>query len=104
MADSNTNINEVRSLVADVTTDINGEYLFPDDQITNFLTLAENDPRRAAGYALLALATDQAYTLKHISTDDLGVQGDMVAAQLLAIGKQWINEANNNDFGMQLVF
>ena len=76
---------QVRLLIPDTATDDGtdqGSYVFSDDQIAAFLSIAGGNILRAAAHAMVALANDQALLLKHIRTYDLAVNGPMVAEAL----------------------
>ena len=72
----------VRSLYGDLSEDENGNYLFSDETVEGWLELTGNNPYAAAANACRALAVDQAYLLKVVRTDDLQVNGAVVAAEL----------------------
>lgn len=86
-------IEKVRSLYGDFTQDENGEFLFSDDTINDWLELTNNNFFAAAANACRALAVDQAYLLKVVRTDDLQVNGAAVAAELRLLAKDLDTQA-----------
>jgi len=87
----------VRSLYGDISTDVNGRYLFDDETVTGWIELAEGNPYRAAALACYALAADQNYLLKNIRTDDLSVNGTSVSSEFRQLGDQLSAQADKWD-------
>ncbi len=87
----------VRSLYGDMTPDDQGNFLFSDEVIDGWLTLAGGSAYRAAAIALRALAADQAYLLKVVRTDDLQVDGRAVAAELRQLADDYDQRAREDD-------
>ena len=87
----------VRSLYGDMTPDDQGNFLFSDEVIDGWLTLAGGSAYRAAAIALRALAADQAYLLKVVRTDDLQVDGRAVAAELRQLADDYDQRAREED-------
>lgn len=76
--DFETPAGQVRLLATDVAT----PQIFTDEAINAFLSLTNDNVKRAAALALSALAADEVLLTKKIRTDDLLVDGPAVAEQL----------------------
>lgn len=76
--DYTSTVGQVRLLVGDVTD----PFIFQDEQIEGFLTLAGGNIKRASASALLVIAGNEALLYKYVRTDDLLVDGPKVAAEL----------------------
>ena len=87
----------VRSLYGDLVEDDEGNFLFDDETIEDWLELGEGSAYRAAAMACRALAVDQAYLLKVVRTDDLAVDGAKVAAELRIMANDFEAQANRID-------
>lgn len=92
-------IDLVRSLYGDIEPDTDGNYLFDDFSIEGFLKLADNNPYRAAASACRALAVSEAYLLKVVRTDDMQVNGAVVAAELRLLAESLEEQADQFDDG-----
>lgn len=79
--DLSTDIGKVRLLIPDVRQ---SEHVFEDDEVTAFLTLEDNDVRKAAALALETIASDNVLVLKVIKLVDLQTDGARVAQALRA--------------------
>lgn len=97
-------VNIVRSLYGDMTTDENGQYLFSEQTIEGWLELTGNNPYAAAANACRALAVDQAYLLKVVRTDDLQVNGALVAAELRLLAENLDSQAAAYEDGQEDAF
>ncbi len=73
------------------------EYIFTDPQIQAFIALYNNNVKRAAAAAKLALATSEALIGKVIKTYDFSTDGAKLAAELRAQAKQLQDEAREDD-------
>ena len=87
----------VRSLYGDISPDEDGNYLFSDDIITGWIELTGGNPYRAAAIACFALAADQNYLLKDVSTDDLSVTGSATASEFRKLGENLNSRADEWD-------
>lgn len=85
---------QVRLLIPDVDVE---EPIFSDSQLETYLEIAGDNPLRAAAYALRAIASNQALTLKWVRTDDLQVNGAEVAKQLRELAKDLDGRAEAAD-------
>jgi hypothetical protein len=79
--------------------------MFTDTDIENFLTVANGNILRAAGYACLAISTSEALISKVIKTQDLATNGAAVADsltkkahELFTRAKEDANDENYNFF------
>lgn len=84
-ADFTTPVGLVRALIPDTTTDdgtVNTDYLFSDDYINAILALESASVKRAAAALIDVIANDQALLYKSVRTDDISVNGVVVAEQL----------------------
>lgn len=79
----------------DLTAD--PEYIFNDAQIQAFIALYNNNVKRAAAAAKLALATSEALISKVIKTYDFATDGAKLGAELRAQAKQLQDEAREDD-------
>jgi hypothetical protein len=73
------------------------EYIFNDAQIQAFIALYNNNVKRAAAAAKLALATSEALISKVIKTYDFSTDGAKLGAELRAQAKQLQDEAREDD-------
>jgi hypothetical protein len=76
-----TDIEKVRVLIPDTEAVFNNgtETLFSDTEIDTYLAVAGGNVLRAAGFAIMAIATSEALISKVIKTQDLGTDGAKVA-------------------------
>lgn len=88
------NLELVRLLIPDIDT---SNQIFSDAQIEGYLQLANDNVKRAAAYAIRAVANDEALLFKVIKTDDQSVNAASVARALLATAQQYTNEADKED-------
>lgn len=98
--DYTTPVGQVRALIPDVSTadGTDGtDYLFSDNHLQGYLTVAAGSIFRAAAFAVQAIAGDQALLLKHVRTDDLAVNGAAVAEALLKQAKALFDQADVAD-------
>lgn len=98
--DYSTAVGRVRALIPDTATaDGTGgtDYLFSDSHLEAYLTISAGSATRAAGFAVQAIAGDQALLLKHVRTDDLAVNGAAVAEALLKQAKALFDQADAED-------
>jgi hypothetical protein len=95
--DYTTDAGLVRLLIPDVAIDVNGDFLFNDEQIDGLLGLFGGNVKRAAAQAKDIIATDQVMLLKVVRTDDLSVNGAQVAAELRLEAKALRDQADTAD-------
>lgn len=102
--DYTTTIGQVRLLIPDTeqlddpkNVDAHAQYIFSDAQIQAFIALYNNNIKRAAAAAKLALATSEALIGKVIKTYDFSTDGAKLAAELRAQAKQLQDEAREDD-------
>lgn len=88
------NLELVRLLIPDI--DISNQ-IFSDSQIEGYLQLANDNVKRAAAYAIRAVANDEALLFKVIKTDDQSINAASVARALLATAQQYTNEADREE-------
>jgi hypothetical protein len=86
-------IPEVRALIPDLDTT---NQIFTDAEITLYLSVAKDSNLRAAGLALLAIATNEAL-LKKLHTDDFGVDGPAGADSIRKNAAAYFAEADRLD-------
>lgn len=65
-------------------------YLFEDDHLNSILALSGDKPLRAAAFALMALASNEALVSKKIRTEDLSTDGPAVAGELRRLADSYI--------------
>ena len=99
-----TAVGQVRLLIPDVEQLDNPKdpaadpaYIFNDDQIQAFITLYNDNVKRAAAQAKLVLATSEALISKVIKTDDLSTDGAKLGAELRAQAAELRKEADADD-------
>jgi hypothetical protein len=102
--DYNTPIGQVRLLIPDTEQledpkDLTApdQYIFSDAQLQAFIVLYNNNVKRAAAAAKLALATSEALISKVIKTYDFATDGAKLGAELRAQAKQLQDEAREDD-------
>jgi hypothetical protein len=86
-------LGKVRLLITD-TSDVVADRLFTDDQLDAFLAMANDSIPRTAAKALLVIATSEVLLGKKIRTQDLSTDGPAVSAELRALAKQLLEEAD----------
>lgn len=74
-------IEQVRLLIPDTEAVFDGDTLFSDEDITNYLAIANGNVLRAAGFAMVAIANSEAMISKVITTQDLSTDGAKVSEQ-----------------------
>lgn len=82
---------------ASVFGDNEDEYLFRDEQLEQFLTVAKGSVLRATAYAVLAIATSEALISKVIQTQDLKTDGAKVAQALQEKANLLFRQADDED-------
>ena len=102
--DMATNVGVVRGLIPDMkklsdpaNPAAPAAYLFEDDHLQSFLTLAGEKPLIAASMALMTLATNEALVSKKIRTEDLSTDGPAVAAELRRLAESYRLQQNDVD-------
>lgn len=102
--DMTTNVGVVRGLIPDMkklsdpaNPTAAAAYLFEDDHLQSFLTLAGEKPLIAASMALMTLATNEALVSKKIRTEDLSTDGPAVAAELRRLADSYRLQQNDVD-------
>ena len=104
MLDYTRPINQVRLLIPDTERledprDLQREpeYIFTDEQISGYLAVAGNSVKRAAAYALNAIAASEALTLKVLKTDDKQTDGAKLADALGKRANTLLEDARRED-------
>lgn len=78
------NAGKVRLLIPDKDTENVENQIFQDDEIEAFLTLEDDNVRRAAALAIETIASSEALTLKVIKLLDIQTDGAKTSDALLA--------------------
>ena len=91
-----TAIGKVRMLIPDR---VEANAVFSDEEIQAFLDMNDSNVRRAAAEALETIASDEAMTLKVISTLDLTTNGASTSAAILERAKILRQQAEEADAG-----
>lgn len=94
-----TDIGKVRMLIPDR---VEASAVFSDEEIQAYLDMNDSNVRRAAAEALETIASDEAMTLKVISTLDLSTNGASTSDALLrrvALLREQANEADAGEEG-----
>lgn len=90
----------IRSLIPD-TDAVFGvaedQYLFSDDDLTNFFTAGNDSVLRAAGYAVMAIGTSEAVISKIIRTQDLQTNGAMLSDSMVKKAQVLFDRADKDD-------
>ena len=103
-----TDIEKMRVLIPDAEQIYDNDYLFDDDDLQTYLEVANGNPLRAAGYAVMAIATSEAIISKVIRTQDLQTNGATLAEALrkqaeLLFKRADDDEAKADGFYMNIV-
>lgn len=93
MADSDL----VRILIPDTEAVFEGETLFSDTDIENFLLVSRGNIYRAAGLAMVAIGNSEAMISKVIRTQDLSTNGAAVAASFHKAAELMFKRADDDD-------
>lgn len=106
-----TPVGQMRALIPDVEQLPNmvdptkePEYMFADDHLLSFLTLENNNVKRAAALACETLGTSEALVAKVIKTEDLQTDGAKVMGQFLARARQLRASADDDESEASDVF
>lgn len=91
--DPSTPTGQVRLLINDTTSDP----VFDDTEISTFLTLCQDSPKRAAARALETIAADEALTSKVITDHELSTNGAALAGELRQLAASLRAEAVADD-------
>lgn len=104
MLDYTLPINQVRLLIPDTERledprDLRREpeYIFTDEQIAGYLAVAGDNVKRAAAYAINAIAASEALTLKVLKTDDKQTDGAKLADALGKRANSLLDEARREE-------
>lgn len=90
-------VEQVRILIPDTEAVFDGETLFSDADIDNYLALTSGNALRAAGFAVLAIANSEALISKIIKTQDLSTNGAAVADALRNNAKVLFDRADRDE-------
>jgi len=92
ITDYSTDVAKVRLLISDIDV---SEQIFNDQAIQAFIDMAlDGNLRRAAAQALMVMATNETMVQKQIKILDLSTNGPAQAQALLALAKQYREEAD----------
>lgn len=113
MIDYSTDTGKVRLLIPDVELiedprhpELDGAYIFTDEQIGALLEIEGGNVKLAAAAAKLAIATSEALILKVLTTDDKATDGAKLAAELRQEAAQLraeVKEAASSDGEFTLI-
>lgn len=92
--DVTTDIGKVRMLIPDRVED---GAIFQDDEIGAYLSMNDSNVRRAAAEALETIASDEAMTLKVISTLDITTNGASTSSAIIERAKLLRKAADEAD-------
>lgn len=87
----------VRALIPDTEEVFDGETLFTDDDLGNYYIAGRGSTLRAAGFAILAIATSEAMISKVIRTQDLQTDGAKLAEALRKHAETLFGRADKED-------
>lgn len=94
--DVTTDIGKMRMLIPDR---VDADAVFTDEEIAAYLSMNDSNIRRAAADALETIASDEAMTLKVVSTLDLSTNGASTSDAILARAKLLRQQADDADAG-----
>ena len=95
ITDYSTNAAKVRLLIADLD---DTDQIFNDEAITAFIDMAlDSNLKRAAAQALLSIAVNEVLVQKRITMLDLKTDGPAEAAQLRAMAKGLMQQADDEE-------
>lgn len=94
--DVTTDIGKARMLIPDR---VDADAVFTDEEIAAYLSMNDSNIRRAAADALETIASDEAMTLKVVSTLDLSTNGASTSDAILARAKLLRQQADDADAG-----
>lgn len=97
MAATADDIRRVRVLIPDTEAVFDGETMFSDTDIEDYIFLGGDNLLRAAGLACLAIGSSEALISKKIKTQDLQTDGPAVAAAMAAKAKALFDRADAED-------
>lgn len=98
-------VGRVRKYIPDVRQ-LDGEFIFSDNELQSFIDDNTADGvlevtsfriRRAAAWAMIAIANDETLILKKIKTEDLETDGPAVGKQLLASAQELFRRADDDE-------
>ena len=92
--DVSTSVGKVRMLIPDRVEE---NAVFTDEEIDAYLSMNDSNVRRAAAEMLETIASDEAMTLKVISTLDLTTNGASTSASILERAKLLRQNADDDD-------
>jgi hypothetical protein len=92
--DPTTDLGKVRMLIPDRVEET---LIFQDEEIEAYLSMNDSNFRRAAAEALETIASDEALTLKVITTLDLSTNGASLSSALLERAKVLRAQADRAD-------
>jgi len=92
--DVTTDRGKVRMLITDVNA---VDYCFEDDEIDAYLTLNSSNVYKAAAFALITIAANEALVSKRIKILDLTTDGPAVAEALRKLAKEYLEEAEEDE-------
>ena len=90
------NTDYLRLLITDTEPDENGKYLFDDDDLEIFLNNTRN-VYFAAAFALRTIAANEVLLTTYLRTDDLTVDGSVVAKELRLLALDYENQGKSED-------
>ena len=91
------NVSFIRSLIPDSEPVYDGTTLFTDAEIGHYYSIGRGNVLRAAGYAVLAIASSEAIISKVIKTQDLQTDGAKLAEALRKNADTLFARANAED-------
>lgn len=92
-----TDIEKMRVLIPDNEMVYDGNYLFDEADLNAYIDVANGNVLRAAGYAIMAIATSEALISKVIKTQDLSTNGAAVAEALRKNAERLFDRADKED-------
>jgi hypothetical protein len=92
-----TDVEKMRILIPDSETVFDGTTLFTDDELTNYVEVANGSVLRGAGYAMLAISNSEAMISKVIKTQDLMTNGAQVAEAMRKNAQVLFDRADKED-------
>lgn len=92
-----TDIEKMRILIPDSEAIFDGQTLFTDTELSNYVEIGGGSVLRGAAYAMIAIANSEAMISKVIKTQDLSTNGAQVAEAFRKNAQMLLDRADKED-------
>lgn len=92
-----TDIEKMRILIPDSEAIFDGQTLFTDTELSNYVEIGGGSVLRGAAYAMIAIANSEAMISKVIKTQDLATNGAQVAEAFRKNAQMLLDRADKED-------